>query len=294
MMSRLERLLRELRAVHDDAAVASSLGALSVVHEGDVAIVRREAAHERLFDATDRRAQLVRIERDVYRTTPTRSARVRLLSAARAVAPRIEVHAPTVSAGTHVGRIFIDVPRRAGQLLGVLAEPGDRFDGSFAHAFFDDEALIREAEAASLRLVTRRRAWIVLEAARPYERREEAAPFSREVALALRTIGDAERERRARGPAEAVATMRGHGSARPARGPIGRARLRRAIGWVDACHPGGGNCFRRVLAELALDGGAAREPLVFGLDVGATGHVAFRDAEEPAFDVAFEISSGSP
>jgi hypothetical protein len=41
--------------------------------------------------------------------------------------------------------------------------------------------------------------------------------------------------------------------------------------------------------ELALDRGAAEETLVFGLDVGTTGHVAFKDTEERHFDVLFEI-----
>ena len=71
-----------------------------------------------------------------------------------------------------------------------------------------------------------------------------------------------------------------------------RARLRRAIGWVDAAYPGkGANCFRRVLVEVGLDAGAAEETLVFGLDVGRTGHVAFKDTEDRTFDVAFEVPS---
>jgi hypothetical protein len=50
------------------------------------------------------------------------------------------------------------------------------------------------------------------------------------------------------------------------------------------------NCYRRTLVELALDAGAAHETLVFGLDVGKTGHVAFKDREDVAFDVTFEVS----
>ncbi len=84
--------------------------------------------------------------------------------------------------------------------------------------------------------------------------------------------------------------MRAHGrETRRSRGRVGRSRLRRAIGWVDAAFPGGPNCFRRTLMEIALDAGAAGETLVFGLDVGKTGHVAFKNAEDHAFDVAFEI-----
>jgi hypothetical protein len=65
--------------------------------------------------------------------------------------------------------------------------------------------------------------------------------------------------------------------------------LRRAIVSIDARYPGGGNCFRRVLVELALDAGAAEERLVFGLDIGKTGHVAFEGAEDATFDVAFTL-----
>ena len=52
---------------------------------------------------------------------------------------------------------------------------------------------------------------------------------------------------------------------------------------------GGASCYRRILLESALDAGAARETVVFGLDVGSTGHVAFEDREERAFDVSFAI-----
>jgi hypothetical protein len=58
---------------------------------------------------------------------------------------------------------------------------------------------------------------------------------------------------------------------------------------VDVAAPGGPSCFRRVLLETALDAGAARETLIFGLDVGSTGHVAFAGREERSFDVSFEI-----
>src|SRR5258706_507164 len=76
-------------------------------------------------------------------------------------------------------------------------------------------------------------------------------------------------------PEKAVSAMRAIGRNAAARDEIGRARLKRAIGWIDAVMPRGGNCFRRTLIELALDAGAAEETLAFGLDVGRTGHVAF-------------------
>jgi Transglutaminase-like superfamily len=44
-----------------------------------------------------------------------------------------------------------------------------------------------------------------------------------------------------------------------------RDRLRRLIGIVDRFMPGGANCYRRALVEMALDPAAAAEPMHFGL-----------------------------
>jgi hypothetical protein len=44
-----------------------------------------------------------------------------------------------------------------------------------------------------------------------------------------------------------------------------RGRLRRIISLVDRCLPDGGNCVRRALLEMALDGGAARDTFLAGL-----------------------------
>lgn len=110
-----------------------------------------------------------------------------------------------------------------------------------------------------------------------------------ELVRALREIRRAEFLRMNRGPAEAVATQRARGRRRKARSETRRRLLRRAIVSVDARYPGGGNCFRRVLTELALDAGAADDRLVFGLDIGRTGHVAFEGTEDASFDVAFAL-----
>ena len=58
------------------------------------------------------------------------------------------------------------------------------------------------------------------------------------------------------------------GSSRRLRAPEGRARLRRAIAVVDARLPGGPNCVRRSLLEMALDRGAANEKLLAGFVSG--------------------------
>ena len=223
-----------------------------------------------------------RFEPGVYASIAPSAARVRALARASTHATTVEVHAPTTH-GAYLGRLARDAPRRLLERLGLpAAEPGRRGTTTL---FFDDEALLREAARAGLVVIARRGAWLILQ--RGDAPREAPDPFALEVIRALRVIREAE-SRRHDPPARAVREMRARGRTRPARGPIGRARLRRAIGWVDAAlRPP--NCLRRTLAEIALDAGAAGETLVFGLDVGTTGHVAFAGAEERTFDVAFEV-----
>jgi hypothetical protein len=285
------RLLEELRRAPARAVVDAALASVAVRVEDGTAIVSRGAGVP-LFgsERTEARARAT-IAPGVYAQTPTSDARVRLLVAAASIAERIEVHAPLTTDGTWRGRLVFDLPRRVARAAGLpAAEPGDRFAGAYAHAFFDDELLIDEARRAGLVFVARRGAWILLDRGGGDEdgRAEHPRSFPSEVVRALRTIREAERQRQ-RAPADAVSVMRERGRSARARGPIGRARLERAIGWVDAAFPGGPNCFRRVLAVIALDGGAAADPLVFGLDVGRTGHVAFKGTEDRVFDVAFEI-----
>lgn len=127
----------------------------------------------------------------------------------------------------------------------------------------------------------------------PYE---PVDPYALELGRVLLVIREIERRRRdhTTGVERMIADLRRRGRQGHRRGPIGRARLRRAIAWADARlpFPGGPNCFRRTLCELALDAGAAEETLVFGLDVGKTGHVAFAGAEDRTFDVVFELPPG--
>jgi hypothetical protein len=283
----VRRLLTELRRRPTHAEVEGALASLTVVVESGVAVIAR-AGGSLLFGSTSR-AERVSIGPSIYTTTPTSHARIRLLQAAARIAPRVDVHAPTASIGSFRGRIAIDLPRRAARALGLdAAEPGDRFDGTFAHAFFDDEAIVEEARAAGLAFLRRRGA--VVELAGGIDTPlEQAEPFASELLRAVRTVRDAERLRLHDSPARAVERMRERGRKHARRGPIGRARLRRAIAWLDAGFVRGGNCFRRTLSEIGLDAGAAEEPLVFGLDVGRTGHVALKDSEEARFDVAFEI-----
>lgn len=74
-----------------------------------------------------------------------------------------------------------------------------------------------------------------------------------------------ERWRTTMAPASLLARLRARGHICPARDTIGRHRLQRAIRFVDRCFPSGPSCYRRALLEIALDAGAATEPLHLGL-----------------------------
>lgn len=287
-MSRLARLLHELAQREQDGTTAFERLRFRV--EGATAIVGFEDG-EAIGSLGTARFARVSIAGDTYRRVPGRDGRIRLLRIASAAArDEVIVHAAIGGAGTHPGRALVDAPRRAMRNLGLAAaEPGDRFgDEGFVHAFFDEEPLLREIDAAGLTVRERRGFTFVLERRRGAPS-FDAEPFAVEVARAMRIARQAERARTEDSPQAAVAAMRERGRGAPARDEIGRARLRRAIGWVDAMMPRGENCYRRTLMELALDAGAAGETLVFGLDVGKTGHVAFKDREDIAFDVLFEI-----
>jgi hypothetical protein len=69
------------------------------------------------------------------------------------------------------------------------------------------------------------------------------------------------------GPGPLVARLRARGQRAFARSPAERERLRRIIAAVDARLPGQPSCYRRSLLEMALDKGAAFEPLSMGLRV---------------------------
>lgn len=261
--------------------------ALSARRDGDDLVIERgrDDSLERASPARD-----VRIAKGVYDAMPGRDARRALLRRAKTLASRqVVVHVPIVDARTHVGRVLVDGPRRVLRRFGLpVAEPGARFPeaNGVRRLFFDEEALIEELDAVGLVVVGREGFTFVL--ARGDRAWTDDDDFGAELRRVVPLVALAERLRRA-SPRDAIAAMRARGAAAKRRSLVGRARLRRAIGWVDAFVPGGESCYRRVLLELALDAGAAREPVVFGLDVGRTGHVAFKDREDLPFDVAFEV-----
>jgi hypothetical protein len=75
----------------------------------------------------------------------------------------------------------------------------------------------------------------------------------------------AETWRRRGGLHAAVAQARSVGRTRPVLPQEHRSRLKRQIRMVDRWVPGGANCVRRALVEMALDAGAAREIFYAGL-----------------------------
>jgi hypothetical protein len=77
-----------------------------------------------------------------------------------------------------------------------------------------------------------------------------------------------ERRRRHLGLHESVALSRSDALKRQKRNSVARMRLRRVIAVVDSMMPDGANCVRRSLTEMALDAGAAEEPLYAGLRRG--------------------------
>lgn len=290
----LGRLVTELTASPSRDDVTRALASLRVKRSEDGADIERLGEGAALGDLRDGEVGVVRIGRGVYASVPTAAARVSLLeSARRAARDDVTLHVVVTGESSHLGRALIDTPRRLMRLARfAAAEPGDRFGPeAFAHCFFDEESLLGEIARAGLTVVDRRGFTLVLRDAERASaggaRAERAAAFTVELARVVRAVRAVDSSRRDETPRRAVAAMRARGSRAAARGPIGRARLRRAIGWVDALTPPGANCYRRVLLEIALDAGAARETIAFGLDVGSTGHVAFEGREERSFDVSF-------
>jgi len=104
-----------------------------------------------------------------------------------------------------------------------------------------------------------------------------------ELARVLFAVPRVELHRRRSSLHHAAALMR-KGSSRRLRAPDDRARLRRAIAIVDARLPGGPNCVRRSLLEMALDHGAANEKLLAGFVSGGgpkSGHAWLESERMP-------------
>ena len=81
----------------------------------------------------------------------------------------------------------------------------------------------------------------------------------------LRALPGIEVRRLTDGPAPLLKDLRERARYRRRRTAEERSDLRRVIRWADAHFPGGGNCYRRSLLEIALDADSASEAFVMGL-----------------------------
>jgi len=88
----------------------------------------------------------------------------------------------------------------------------------------------------------------------------------RDLARVVAILPSIELARRQLGPAAIVGQLRSRAARQKALSETDRRGLRAAIESIDARIPGGPNCYRRALLEMALDPAAAREPLHMGLD----------------------------
>lgn len=163
------------------------------------------------------------------------------------------------------------------RLRGSAHERGDRIVRRentvfLRHLFASDEEVIGELDDAGLVFVERRGEYVVAERRERSARTDPPPSWSREIALVMLALPCVELARRTLGPAPAVATLRERGAAAIRRDARGRARLARAIAACDRLLPlGKGGCYRRTLLEIALDAGAAEEPIFLGFS-GPEGH----------------------
>jgi hypothetical protein len=107
---------------------------------------------------------------------------------------------------------------------------------------------------------------------------------------ALIVLPSMECRRREDGPEGAMTAARRVGQRQRMRSTLGRVNLRRVIGWTDRTLFREPNCYRRVLLEVALDSGAAREPVIMGFRAGGgpgTGHIWLKS--DPPF-VAYDVT----
>jgi hypothetical protein len=100
------------------------------------------------------------------------------------------------------------------------------------------------------------------------------------------------RARFLQGPGVLIPILRAQGARARRRDSNARRRLRKVIGFVDRCFPSGRNCYRRTLIEIAVDAGAAEEPVHFGLKAHAapaSGHAWLGEMDAPATDYEVQL-----
>jgi hypothetical protein len=290
MESRFLQWLSELALRPDER---SRMGrANAAVREGDEHACVVLGADQRI-DGEGPVSKLV-LAPGVYETTQGLSARQSLLArlhSALTNAGELVCYVTVSAEGALPGLLAIDWPRRALSQVGFkLAEPGARRD---AQRFVREIDLLREFAQAGFKRSGRGWNRFVFEKTAPFEL--EPAPLRARdlVALAnafqwLRTCVETE------SPKALLSLCRASGLQKRVRTPAERESLAWAACLFDAACPGRRGCYRRTMLQVAVDGGAAREAVVFGLDVGRTGHAWLESealAQKP-FHVSFRIEPG--
>ena len=231
----------------------------------------------------------VRVDADALVSRLDRDARVALLrgaSASLAVGGRLSLGLRIAIEAVR-GRLLLDFPR-ARLPFPSVPEPGSRFfPGKAVHLYFTHDELLDEASLAGLGLVTWESSTFVFE--RGASRRPVVSPRSGVPSL-VRAVIAADLLRRG-SPREALARARSRGEREIERTREERLALRERLALVEGLVPPRANCFRRVLAEILLDRGAATDAVIFSLDLATDGHAHFRsDPNGPPrrYDVSFE------
>src|SRR5882724_9887988 len=87
-----------------------------------------------------------------------------------------------------------------------------------------------------------------------------------DAARVLAALPRIELARQIEGPAPLLWRLRREGMRRSPRSNSGRGRLQETILAIDRRFPGGANCYRRALLEIALDPDAAKQPFFMGIN----------------------------
>jgi hypothetical protein len=104
-----------------------------------------------------------------------------------------------------------------------------------------------------------------------------------------------DRSRLREGPKPLIERLRLQGLKRRTRGEAERSRLRYAIALAERLRRREPNCYRRVLMEIAMDGGAAREQVFLALQSGGgtgSGHAflaSHPDVVASSYDAVFAM-----
>jgi hypothetical protein len=104
-----------------------------------------------------------------------------------------------------------------------------------------------------------------------------------------------DRSRLREGPKPLIERLRLQGLKRRTRGEAERSRLRYAIALAERLRGRKPNCYRRVLMEIAMDAGAAREPVFLALQSGGgagSGHAylaSHADVTPSSYDAVFAM-----